>query len=201
MANLIGYPDDPSIKPDHLPCDSETFKVNMDLNWADANAYDVFVKMLPADFYPKIKTETNRYARQLIDAARAKGPFPPHGILANWSPVTLSELKKFFAIVIHIGLVHKPSFRDYWSTDPTVSSNFAPMLLPRNRWLAISSMLHFSDSANYIPRGEDGHDPLYKIRPILEPILENFSSAATPGRQLSLDEARGIQGRCIVSSL
>ena len=56
--------------------------------------------------------------------------------------------------------------------------------------------IHLNDNEKYIKKGEDGHDALYKLRPFLDPLVENFQKAYTPGRELSLDEAMvGFKGR------
>lgn len=145
--------------------------------------------MLPPNFWNHLKTETNRYARYQTQKALAKGPLPPNGLLAKWTPVTLAELKGFFSITIHMGLVKLPRIRDYWSTNPVLATTFCSGIMSRNRFLAISSMLHLSDSTQFVSRGNPGHDPLFKLRPFLDPLIQSFQSACTPGRQLSLDEA------------
>ena len=63
--------------------------------------------------------------------------------------------------------------------------------------------LHLSDNSQYIRRGQPGHDPLYKIRPLLSPLLANFKDAYTLHRELSIDEAMvGFKGRlCFIQYL
>ena len=41
----------------------------------------------------------------------------------------------------------------------------------------------------YIPKGQPGYDPLYKIRPFLTPLLHHFKEAYTLGREVSVDES------------
>ena len=56
--------------------------------------------------------------------------------------------------------------------------------------------LHLSDNSQYIPKGQPGHDPLYKIRPLLTSLLANFQAAYTLHQELSIDEAMvGFKGR------
>lgn len=95
-----------------------------------------------------------------------------------------------------MGLIHKPKLRDYWITDSMLHTPFPPSIMSRNRFQSIHSMLHFNDSTNFIPRGNPNHDPLFKIRPILSILGNCFSSSATPGQHLSIDEAMcGFRGR------
>ena len=56
--------------------------------------------------------------------------------------------------------------------------------------------LHLSDNSQYIPKGQSGHDPLYKLRPLLVPLITNFQAAYTLHCELSIDEAMvGFKGR------
>ena len=45
-------------------------------------------------------------------------------------------------------------------------------------------------------KGNDGHDPLYKIRPSTNAFIQHCRDQYTPGRELSIDELMvGIKGR------
>lgn len=69
-------------------------------------------------------------------------------------------------------------------------------VLKRDRFSLILKFLHLSDNTCYIPRGQQGHDPLYKLRPLLSALMANFKSAYTLGRELLIDEAMiGFKGR------
>ena len=58
--------------------------------------------------------------------------------------------------------------------------------------------LHLADNEGYIPRGQEGHDNLYKLRPFLEPLLHNFQQCYILHRELSVDEAMiGFKGRLV----
>jgi hypothetical protein len=56
--------------------------------------------------------------------------------------------------------------------------------MPRNRFQIIHRYLHFNDS---IAIGTN-EDRLYKIRPILDTVVNNFKSDYIPEREISLDE-------------
>ena len=49
-------------------------------------------------------------------------------------------------------------------------------------------MLHFKDSKKYISVGQDAHDALYRIRPIILHLQKNFQPMCYPEAKLSLDE-------------
>ena len=69
-------------------------------------------------------------------------------------------------------------------------------VLKRDRFSLLLKFIHLSDNSSYIPKGDPGHDPLYKIRPFLDPLLKNFQATYVLGREESLDEAMiGFKGR------
>jgi hypothetical protein len=69
-------------------------------------------------------------------------------------------------------------------------------VLKRDRFSLILKFLHLNDNSSYIPKGQPGHDPLYKLRPLLDPLIANFQASYTLHRELSIDEAMvGFKGR------
>ena len=69
--------------------------------------------------------------------------------------------------------------------------------MKRDRFSLIMKFLHLSDNSLYITKGQPGNDPLFKLRPLLGPLIANFQSAYTLNRgELSVDEAMiGFKGR------
>ena len=68
--------------------------------------------------------------------------------------------------------------------------------MKRDRFSLIMRFLHLADNECYIPKGQPGHDPLYKLHPFLEPLLTNFQKSYSLHRELSVDEAMvGFKGR------
>ena len=61
--------------------------------------------------------------------------------------------------------------------------------MSKNRFLAILSSLHLSDSTREIPRGQEGHDPLYKLRTFVNMCSINFCDIYSPERELRVDES------------
>jgi len=56
--------------------------------------------------------------------------------------------------------------------------------------------VHLNDNSQYIRKGEPGHDPLYKLRPFLTPLIANFQAHYTLNREVSVDESMiGYKGR------
>ena len=52
------------------------------------------------------------------------------------------------------------------------------------------------DNSQYKKKGEPGHDPLYKLRPFVTPLITHFQSSYTLHREVSVDESMiGFKGR------
>ena len=127
-----------------------------------------------------MKAETNLYARQSQNEEQRE----------RWSRVTLSEMKKFFAIILHMSVVKKPAIRDYWSTNPAMYSSFASQIrLSRDRFFTILKYLHNNDNRTFIPRDQPNHDPLHKIRPLVDLLNRKFKELYTPSAEITIDEA------------
>ena len=77
---------------------------------------------------------------------------------------------------------------------------FAAYLVPFQlcifRYEKINQYLHLNDAAFAVPQGEDGHDKLYKVRPIIEHFRQVTAQYWTPDQNLSIDEAMiAFEGR------
>ena len=87
------------------------------------------------------------------------------------------------------GIVKKPEIRMYWSTDETTSTPFFGKTMSRNRYQEISAFLHFNDNEKRPAPGEgDDQDRLFKLRPIVDYLVEKFKSLYAPHKQISIDE-------------
>jgi hypothetical protein len=56
-------------------------------------------------------------------------------------------MRKFMGLIILMGQVRKESVRDYWSTDPTISTPIFPKTMSRNLFECIWQAWHFSDNS------------------------------------------------------
>ena len=101
------------------------------------------------------------------------------------SNITPEEMRKFLRLIILMGQVRKEIIRDYWSTDPTISTPIFPHTMSRNCLESIWQVCHFSDNR------QQTQDSvwLYKIWPVYEYFVQKFRSVYSPKQELSLDEA------------
>ena len=72
--------------------------------------------------------------------------------------------------------------------------------MSRDHFLRILRYLHLNDSSKQKNYGEDGFDPLYKVRPLLDHLAAVFTIYYQPAQQISIDKMM-IGTRCKVSFL
>ena len=88
----------------------------------------------------------------------------------KWSDITPEEMRKFWGLIILMGQVRRENIRDYWSTDPTISTPIFPHTMSRNRFESIWQAWHFS--VNRQQTQDSGR--LFKIWPVLEILYRNL---------------------------
>lgn len=158
--------------------------------------FDCFSVFFPDSFWKLLKEETNRYASQMKAKQARQVVLKPGCMLYNWKPVTLREMKNFLAIVIHMTLVEKESFDSYWSTREIIQTPFPKKIMTRSRFRAIYSCLHLNDNSKYIPRGQEGYDAFFKLRPYFEELSNLCQMTFSPDEELTIDEGTcGFRGK------
>ena len=154
---------------------------------SDKSPLDFFKLLVPNDILELVVDQTSLFAHQFFD----KGNIPPHSRAHEWNRATFDvvELKIFVATLIGMGLVSLHRIEDHWSTSWLFASSNFSSIFKRNRFSLIMRFLHLNDSSNYVPKGQPGHDPLYKIRPFMEHLLERFRSSYNLGQEIAIDES------------
>ena len=179
-----------------LPQFSEATGVVPDMTGKEPGEF--FDLFFSGDVINNIHTETNRYAEQYLEKKSVHLQQHPYARANAYrgKPITVSELKVFFAMLIMMGAISLPSLPLYWTSKWPFSLPAFSSLMPRNRFELILKFLHFNNNDNQIPRHEPGHDRLFKIRPFLSSIIDRFQRAYVPDKNLSLDECMiGFKGR------
>jgi len=134
--------------------------------------------------------ETHRYAKQQINKKKQESSLSSKSVSALWNAPSLQEIKKFFAIIIHMSVLGKSSLRDYWSSRPIIHTPYAASLgMSRDRFLALLTMFHLNNNNAKVARGQPGYDPLFKIWPVIDTLITKFQDAYTLEEQLTIDEA------------
>lgn len=131
----------------------------------------VYILFITDEILDKIVLETHRYAQQ-------------ESKQITKTPTDKDEIKKFFSVVIIMGLVELPHLYLYWSKNPLYHNKFISSVLTRDRFLLILQYLHFNDNNSLLK----SNNRLYQIRPMLNMINKN-KKIMTPRRNIVIDES------------
>ena len=108
--------------------------------------------------------------------------------------VTSGDLKAFLAMIIAMGLVNQENIQDYWSTDEVLSTPFFPQIISRDKFKNILTFFHLCNNDNYIPRGQEGYNPVNKLGTIYSVFTGNLSDIWKPGKNICIDEGMDQYG-------
>ncbi|XP_006824945.1 uncharacterized protein LOC102803791 [Saccoglossus kowalevskii] len=150
---------------------------------------DAFHTIFAHRLMKKLRKETNKYAEWKQNKKCKKDVL--------WYPVTDEEMKAFLGIVITMGVDPKMALNDYWSTTESLRNEFVAKTMSRNRFKKIMQYFHCNDAdkdpANIsMPLLRDAArraQPLYKVAPVMDEIMEKSRSSYNLHRQIAIDEA------------
>ncbi|CAH2087871.1 unnamed protein product [Euphydryas editha] len=118
-----------------------------------------FLHLFPKEIMHFIAEQTNLYIIQ-------KNPNQTFS-------VTESDIQKFIGIVFRMSLIKLPRVSSHWNTNirtPTIYET-----IPNYKFEKIRQHLHFNENSSMPQRNAPGADKLFKIRPIVAKLNENFS--------------------------
>ena len=166
------------IKLDNIKNYSKEFKV---IGIENLSPYQVFLKLFPEEVFELVATETNRYAKVMINKNQ---PLKPHSRLHKWKDVTPAKIKAFIAVELVMGIVKKPTLQSYWDDVffLTETPGYA-QVMSKDEYLLIRSALHFADND-----AADTTDKLYKLRPLMDKVQHLYTEIYCPHKELSVDE-------------
>jgi DNA excision repair protein ERCC-6 len=142
---------------------------------SDYSAYEnkspveLFEMMLTDDIVEYIVTQSNNYGM-------CKFNVHPQ--------ITFEDMKCFIAILYLTGYNTVPSRHLYWNTELDVQNQMITNAMRRDRFTCIMRSLHCCDLGTVDPS-----DKMFKLRPLIELIKQNFSSNFVPTKNLSFDES------------
>lgn len=82
-----------------------------------------------------------------------------------------------------------PEVYSHWSKKTLLEVPEVQKIFPRNRYLKISQYLHVNDKRKELPRGHANHDKLFKVRPLLDSVVDAIKSEYQPTQNVAVDEA------------
>ena len=125
-----------------------------------------------------------RYAESYL----ATHDLPQSSKFHKWTPTSEEEMRRFIAMTVAMRLTKQSDLCDYWSTDEIIHIPFYRKIMSRDRFLSILTFFHLADNDHYIPRGQSGYDPLFKLGTFYHTVTNNFSTYWLPGREIAVDE-------------
>ena len=154
-----------------------------------------FVKLFLTDeLIDQIVSQTNAYAEQRIveaenNATANNTTLGDHSKFKLWKPTTRDEIHKLLGLLLLQGMIHKPTLRDYWTTDAVFSTPIFSAIMGRCRFEHLLSFLHFNDNTQAPSRTDPNRDRLHKIRPLLDHLEQKFQEVYTPEAAICIDES------------
>ena len=88
-----------------------------------------------------------------------------------------------------MGILKKPKYSDYWSTDPILATPLFPKIMTRNRFMLLLCFWHFADNANAPDPNDCDRDRMYKVQAMITHLNTKFAEALQPQREICLDES------------
>jgi hypothetical protein len=100
--------------------------------------------------------------------------------------VAMGELRQTVGILMYMSVVRLPDPQLFWKKAMSITA--VSKVMTKERFNAIVSILQLSNNRLQPAGVEAGHDRLYKVRPILTLLNQNFKQCAETERIVSLNE-------------
>ena len=152
---------------------------------SDTTIVDVFYRYFTPEVWELLVVETNHYGagcREVQAPTRA-------GRRRPWQDVTVEEMKAYVGMSILMGIVVLPRIQMYWSKEWDLLVQPLANVMSKTRFEQISRFLHVCNTTEQVRYGQPGHDPLFKIRKLLDLVTPNLQSVYNPHEEISVDEA------------
>ena len=98
----------------------------------------------------------------------------------------------FLGIVILMGIVKLPSTQLYWLRDERLHQRGVTKIFPRDRFNLPLKYFYYN-GPEQLPHKDDPEYKLYRVKPILEQLSQNFLDLYDPHRAQSIDDDGEIQ--------
>ena len=109
-------------------------------------AQDLFKLYITEQIIYHTVIQTNLYAQQVIE--QHQNNLRQHSLVHLWKATDRAEILTLLAVVILMGVVHKPQFPMYWSTDSLISTPIFVQIISRDRFIILMRFLYFAENEN-----------------------------------------------------
>ncbi|MGH0160560.1 UNVERIFIED_CONTAM: hypothetical protein FKN15_039459 [Acipenser sinensis] len=87
-----------------------------------------------------------------------------------------------------MGVKTAPSYHDFWSSYAELRCHYISTLMGVNRFSWLLANFHLNDNVLIPERNDPSLDKLYKIRPLIEKLRNNFQKHYSPRKEQAVDE-------------
>lgn len=138
----------------------------------------IFNCLFTIDIFEQIVHHTNLYAyQQQMKTGK------------SFMRTSVTEISCFIGMQLLMGIKKQCSYRDYWSSAPDLHDPYLSSLMSVNRFGWLLSHIHLNDNSLIPKKSESSYDKLYKIRPFIQTLLNNFQKAYNPSKIIVIDES------------
>lgn len=172
--------------PNYVP-QVPNFTVNpgIQVNTAGFTAADFFYLFFSPDFISHMVEQTNLYADQFISSHPSSSFAKPR----MWTPTNPGEMKKFWGLLLNMGIIKKTTIRSYWSGDILYSTPLYATIMTRTRFETLLKFLHYNNNLNCPPRDDPSFDRFHKLKPVISHYNKKFAELYSPKKHISIDES------------
>lgn len=162
---------------------TETSGMNKEMSTIlkDADPGAFYSLLVPDEIFDMIAEQTNLFALQSCGSRNLKPSSRSHA----WKPTDKHEIKRFFGLILYMGLVRLPKLTYYWSKDKILGQTFPSTIMSRNRFEIILQYLHFSNNET-----ANKSDRIFKMRPIIDMVNITFQKYYSPKEDICVDESQ-----------
>ncbi|XP_045507967.1 piggyBac transposable element-derived protein 4-like isoform X1 [Colias croceus] len=156
--------------------------------------YEAFTDIWSRDIMELICKETNRYAKQVVDAETAAGTLKASSRLHRWVDTDVDELYLLFAIYIFMGIDPRTSQHEYWKVNSYLEMPKFRQLMTYNRFILLSKFLHFTDNSDVsqdlpLSGGIQLSAKLRKLAPVISHLNSKFECLYNLNQDIAIDES------------
>lgn len=93
----------------------------------------------------------------------------------DWTETTITEIKAFIGCLNNYGHSQTPSLSCYWKSHPYLSvSAVQEVMTSKIQKIVRKFTLEQQFNSSALPRGDQNHDKLHKLRPLIDNLNSNI---------------------------